>query len=70
MRPFLFWIGYVLGTVMLFIGLLVLTGALTFRGMEGAEGGTLRVVFGIVLMLYGIYRISFTEMQRRRARRA
>ena len=62
-------IGYILGTVMFFVGLLVLLGFFQFQGSMEDTGSTLRVVFGIVLMLYGVYRISITETQRRRARR-
>ena len=63
------WIGYILGTVMFFMGLLVLLGYFQVQRAMGEGGETLRIVFGIVLMLYGIYRIAITETQRRRARR-
>lgn len=63
-------LGYVLGSVMLVMGVLVLLGFFQFQGGMGEAGDTLRVVFGIVLMLYGIYRISITETQRRRAERS
>jgi len=63
------WIGYILGTVMIVVGLLVLTGYFALRGSAGQGGEMLRTIFGIVLVLYGIYRISITEMQRRREQR-
>lgn len=63
------FIGYILGMVMFVVGLLVLVGFFEFRG-SGDEGGEmLRIIFGIVLMLYGLYRLSITEMQRRREQR-
>ena len=67
MRPALLWIGYILGTVMIVVGLLVLLGYFQFQGSAEEGSDMLRTVFGIVLMLYGIYRISITEMQRRSA---
>lgn len=69
MRPALLWIGYILGAVMIVVGLLVLLGYFQFQGSSGEGSDMLRTVFGIVLVLYGIYRISITEMQRRRAGR-
>lgn len=62
-------IGYVLGVVMFVVGLLVLVGFFEFRGSNAEGGEMLRVIFGIVLMLYGLYRVSITEMQRRREQR-
>jgi uncharacterized membrane protein YkgB len=63
-----YWIGYILGVAMVVVGILVLLGYFQFRGSAGG-GGMLRTVFGIVLLLYGIYRISLTTMQRRRKER-
>ncbi len=62
-------LGYVLGSAMFLVGVLVLLGFFQFQGSMEEAGNTLRVIFGIVLMLYGIYRISITETQRRRAGR-
>lgn len=62
-------IGYILGIVMFILGLLILVGFFEFRGSTGESGEMLRTIFGIVLMLYGLYRLSITEMQRRRDQR-
>lgn len=59
-------IGYVLGAVMIIVGALILTGFLELRFGDPQSGALLRTMFGIVLMLYGIYRISVSEMSRRR----
>ncbi len=69
MRP-KYVLGYLLGIMMLVVGSLILTGALQLRWGQGEEGSPLRVTFGIVLVLYGIYRFMLTEMQRRREGRA
>jgi hypothetical protein len=50
---------------MLAAGILVFTGVIGKFPEDATGGGMLRPVFGIVLMLYGIYRIVLTEMQRR-----
>jgi uncharacterized membrane protein HdeD (DUF308 family) len=63
------WIGYILGSVMVIVGALVLSGFLEFRGSGGEGGSMLRTVFGLVLLLYGIYRVAITETQRRRQER-
>ena len=68
MRP-AHWLGYILGVAMLAIGVAVLLGFLSFRGSGGESGTMLRTVFGIVLILYGIYRFVITDMQRRRENR-
>lgn len=68
MNSNLSWIGYILGGAMIIMGSLVLFGFFQLRGDSG--GSTmLRTVFGIVLLLYGIYRIVLTTMQRRRKER-
>jgi hypothetical protein len=63
------WIGYILGSAMIVVGALVLFGFFEFRGSSGASGSMLRTVFGLVLLLYGIYRVAITDMQRRRQER-
>jgi Short repeat of unknown function (DUF308) len=63
------WLGYVLGSVMVIVGALVLVGYFDFRGSGGESGSLLRTVFGLVLLLYGIYRLAVTETQRRRQER-
>ena len=61
-------IGYVLGGVMLALGIAILGGA--FDGRGGMFASTMpRTVFGVVLLLYGIYRILMTNQARRRAMR-
>jgi hypothetical protein len=69
MRGNLFWIGYVLGVAMLLLGGGVLAGYLTLRTFDGEGADLFRTVFGGVLVLYGIYRIVLTDMQRRRRER-
>ncbi len=69
MRTNLFWIGYVLGTVMVALGIAILTGFMKLRFADGEEASMLRTIFGIVLLLYGVYRFALTDMQRRRAAR-
>jgi uncharacterized membrane protein HdeD (DUF308 family) len=64
----LYWIGYVLGAVMVIMGVLILSGFFALRWEDGGDS-TLRTVFGIVLLLYGVYRIVLTTMQRRRRER-
>jgi hypothetical protein len=59
-------IGYILGAVMTVLGALVLLGFFELRSADPASGAMLRTMFGIVLMLYGIYRIAVSEMTRRR----
>jgi uncharacterized membrane protein YkgB len=63
----LYWIGYILGVAMLVVGVLVLAG-LAMQNLGGEGGEMLRTMFGIVLILYGVYRLALTEMQRRRRR--
>lgn len=63
------WIGYILGSAMVIVGALVLFGFFQFRGSAGDSASMLRTIFGIVLMLYGIYRLAITQMQRRREER-
>jgi hypothetical protein len=46
-------------------GILVYSGIIARFPEDGTGSGMLRSVFGIVLMLYGVYRLVLTEMQRR-----
>ncbi|HVK40793.1 MAG TPA: hypothetical protein VNA88_19830 [Candidatus Kapabacteria bacterium] len=59
-------IGYVLGAVMIIVGALILGGYFEPRFGDPQSGALLRTMFGIVLMLYGIYRIAVARMARRR----
>lgn len=64
-----YWVGYVLGSAMVIVGALVLFGFFEFR-FGGESSSMLRTIFGIVLLLYGFYRLSITQMQRRREERS
>ena len=56
---------YVLGAIMVIVGALLLLGLIQPRfNPEGGE--RLRTMFGIVLMLFGIYRIATLARSRRR----
>jgi hypothetical protein len=59
-------IGYLLGAVMIVIGALILFGLVELRYGDPQSGSMLRTMFGIVLVLYGIYRIAVSETARRR----
>jgi uncharacterized membrane protein HdeD (DUF308 family) len=59
-------IGYILGAVMIIAGALVLSGYFELRWAADDGGTLLRTMFGIVLVLYGIYRIAVTDTARRR----
>jgi len=59
-------IGYILGAVMVVLGSSVVAGLFDSRGGMFAEP-TARTVFGVVLILYGIYRIGVAYQARRRA---
>jgi len=69
MRGNLIWVGYILGVAMLVMGILILSGFFQLKGTEAGEASLLQTVFGIVLLLYGIYRLVMTEMQRKRNQR-
>lgn len=56
-------IGYLLGTAMVIVGLLVLLGVLKLRAGDNSAFGTL---FGLVLLLFGVYRIAVTQAKQRR----
>lgn len=63
MRNPMILIGYLLGGAMLIAGLLVLLGVLKLRAAENSAFGTL---FGLVLLLFGVYRIAVTQGKQRR----
>jgi len=69
MRP-IYLVGYILGTVMLIMGSLVIAGFFDFQRGSMDESPMLRTIFGLVLILYGIYRLAITETQRRREERS
>lgn len=69
MRRNLLVVGYLLGTAMLIVGVLVMAGFFQFQRGALGDSSMLRNVFGLVLILYGIYRIAITESQRRREER-
>jgi hypothetical protein len=67
----LYKIGYILGPAMILVGVLLVTGYLGFSDEATAEDGRqmLRMVFGVVMVLYGIYRLAITDTERRRRQR-
>lgn len=69
MRGNLLWVGYILGVAMLVMGILILSGFFQLRGTEAGQMSLMQTVFGVVLLLYGIYRLVMTDMQRKRAER-
>ena len=56
-------IGYLLGGVMALAGILILSGFLKSRTTWDPLFGT---IFGLVVLLFGIYRIVITDTKRRR----
>ncbi|MBK8910954.1 MAG: hypothetical protein IPM61_06460 [Chlorobi bacterium] len=66
MRGNLLWVGYILGVAMLVMGILILSGFFQLRGTEAGQMSLLQTVFGVVLLLYGIYRLVMTNTQRKR----
>lgn len=62
MRNPMIMIGYLLGGAMVIIGLLVTIGQLTLRGDVDPMLGT---IFGIVIFLFGCYRLAVTDLKRR-----
>jgi len=53
--------GYAISALMATVGILVLTGVLMTEGMTTQ----LRVLFGVVLVLYSVYRFMMTRTRRR-----
>ena len=66
MRGNLLWVGYILGVAMLVMGILILSGFFQLRGTEAGQMSLLQTVCGVVLLLYGIYRLVMTNTQRKR----
>jgi len=54
-------VGYTISALMATVGILVLTGVLMTDGMTTQ----LRVIFGIVLVLYSVYRFLMTRARTR-----
>jgi len=54
-------VGYTISALMASVGILVLSGVLMTEGMTTE----LRVLFGIVLVLYGVYRFMMTRARTR-----
>lgn len=59
-------LGYLLGGAMSVAGLLILFGVLELRAGNNSAFGTL---FGVVLLLFGLYRIAVTQGKQRREMR-
>jgi hypothetical protein len=69
MRPGILLFRYVLGGLMVIMGILILVGFFTFPG-EGRMDTTMpRTIFGLIMILFGIYRLAVTQMQKRREER-
>ncbi len=54
-------VGYMISALMATVGILVLSGVLMAEGMTTQ----LRVIFGIVLVLYSVYRFMMTRARKR-----
>jgi hypothetical protein len=55
------WVGYGMSGVMGIVGVLVLTGVLAKEGTPVQ----FRILFGIVLIMYSVYRLMMTRMRRK-----
>jgi hypothetical protein len=58
-------VGYTISGVMGVFGILVLSGAVVNEGMPS----NVRIAFGVVLVLFGIYRFAVTRMRASQAKR-
>ncbi|MBS1912467.1 MAG: hypothetical protein JST22_10815 [Bacteroidetes bacterium] len=65
MRPAILF-GYITGTIMFVVGVLVLMGVFDSRWSLIGSAALIRNVFGVLALLYGIYRIVITDTHRRR----
>lgn len=63
MRDPMLLVGYILGVVMVVVGLLILGGVISSPEVWSP---TLKTIFGLIVLLFGIYRIAVTETKRRR----
>ncbi len=59
-------IGYILGSAMFVVGLLVLTGTIALKGETAPAFNT---IFGVVILLFGLYRLVVTDSKRRQQMR-
>ena len=59
-------VGYILGSIMIVVGILILTGVLQ---LQRELDPSLTTIFGIVIILYGFYRIAIVDTKRRREER-
>ena len=64
MRNPVLLLGYIFGTAMAIAGVLILTGILQLRPGNGQNDG-FGTLFGIVLLLLGIYRLVMTQSRRK-----
>jgi hypothetical protein len=55
------WVGYGMSGLMGIVGVLVLTGVLAKEGTPVQ----FRILFGIVLIMYSVYRLMMTRMRRK-----
>lgn len=58
-------VGYAISGVVGIFGILVLTGGVVNEGMPS----NVRIAFGVVLVLFGIYRFAVTRMRATQAER-
>lgn len=64
MRNPVLLLGYIFGTAMAIAGVLILTGFLKLQGSNG-DDHAFGTIFGLVLLLLGIYRLAMTEGKRK-----
>ncbi len=64
MRNPVLLLGYIFGTAMAIAGVLILTGFLKLEGSNG-DDHAFGTIFGLVLLLLGIYRLAMTEGKRK-----
>ena len=60
---------YILAIAMIVLGTLAIFGVLEARFADPQSGERLRMMFGLVLILFGVYRVASLESGRRRRRR-
>ena len=60
MRNPVLLLGYIFGTAMTVAGVLILTGYLKLQGSNG-DDHAFGTIFGLVLLLLGIYRLVMTQ---------
>lgn len=64
MRNPVLLLGYIFGSAMTIAGILILTGILQLRPGNGQDP-EFGILFGIVLLLLGVYRLVMTQTRRK-----